>query len=120
MLIILVSVFLFEYRFGNKWVYSDKNKCSKKVLFGTYSSKIECLYENTEEEEDIDILSLIPNDVLMKPKIEEKVINLPTVNYPDKSLTKKASKSPNFNFEIPKIKTYNFINAGYDLNSLKN
>jgi hypothetical protein len=129
MLIIVTCVFLFEYRFGNKWVYTDKNKCSKKVLFGSYSSKLECLHENSEDEEDIDILSLIPIEILTKPKIEDKIItNLPSsgislgsgLDYNDKTLTKKASKAPNFNFETPKIKTYNLNNAGYDLNSLKN
>ena len=120
MIIILTSVLLFEYRFGNKWVYSDKNKCSKKVLFGTYSSKLECLYENTEDDEDINILDLIPMEVIMKPKIEEKVISLPPVDHQSKTLTKKAGKAPNFNFDSSKIKTYNFTNAGYDLTSLKN
>ena len=58
--------------------------------------------------------------VTNKPKIEEKIVNLPTVDYTSKSLTKKASKYPNFNFETPKIKTYDLKSAGYELNTLKN
>jgi len=119
-LILLTSVLLFEYRYGNKWVYSDNNKCSKKVLFGSYSSKVDCLYENMEIEGEIDIQSLIPYEIMNKPKIEEKIVNLPTIDYTNKSLTKKASKYPNFNFETPKIKTYDLKSAGYELNTLKN
>jgi len=120
-LILLTSVLLFEYRFGNKWVYTDNNQCSKKVLFGSYSSKLDCLYENMEVDDTTDFFSLIPFEVLNKPKKEEKIVDIPQVNYQnDKSLTKKASKYPNFNFETPKIKTYDLKSAGYDFNTLKN
>lgn len=42
-LILGVSLSFYQYQYGNHWICSQDNRCSKKVFFGNFKNKSDCL-----------------------------------------------------------------------------